>query len=192
MARGTGVFIFFTVIKNSAEKVTRSTADAFSAFYAQFLPKVFKYISYRVTDNFLAEDLTSAVFEKALVKFKTYSSEKAALSTWIFTIARNTLVDYFRAKGRGQSVPLDETHDRPNDEKSPEQRAIESEESKALRLCISKLSPGEQEIISLKFSGDMTNRQIAGILGLSDSNVGVILYRAVRKLKQDFEKWQNG
>lgn len=55
-----------------------------------------------------------------------------------------------------------------------------------LRECISRLSPKEQEIISLKFGADMNNRQIAKTLGLSDSNVGIILYRAVRKLREEF------
>ena len=192
MAEGTPLFFLFTVIKNNAEKITKSTADAFSAFYQEYLPRVFKYISYRVADNFLAEDLTSIVFEKALTRFKTYSAQKAAFSTWIFTIARNTLIDHFRARGRGKDVPLDDTLDRPNDEKSPEQNAIDQEERRALRRCLSRLSPAELEIISLKFSSEMTNRQIAGVLGLSDSNVGVILYRAVRKLKKEFEKWQHG
>ena len=61
-----------------------------------------------------------------------------------------------------------------------------------LKRCIARLSPPEQEIVSLKYSSEMTNRQIAGMLGLTESNVGVILYRAVRKLRSEFAGWENG
>ncbi|OGO31260.1 MAG: hypothetical protein A2Z29_09230 [Chloroflexi bacterium RBG_16_56_11] len=172
-------------------KVARSTAEAFAVFYEQYMPKVFRYIRFRITEKDLAEDLTSVVFEKALTKFTTYTPEKATFSTWIFRIARNTLIDHFRASSRGSTVQLDEAIEHANDDESPEETAIASEEQRMLRQCISRLSPGEREIISLKFGADMTNRQIAGTLGISDSNVGVILFRAVRKLRSDFAGWRN-
>jgi RNA polymerase sigma factor (sigma-70 family) len=183
--------LIFHILMLINEKVGKATAEAFTVFYEQYLPRIFRYISFKVTDKFLAEDLTSAVFEKALTKFKSYSSEKAAVSTWIFTIARNTVIDHFRARSREKTVQLDETIDIPEDSKSIEQTVIEKEEWQVLRNCISRLSPNEREIISLKFSSEMTNRQIAGVLGISDSNVGVILYRAIRRLRDDFGRWRN-
>ena len=81
--------------------------------------------------------------------------------------------------------------DIPEEGKSIEEKVIEKEEWQVLRKCISRLNPNEQEIISLKFGSEMTNRQIAGVLGISDSNVGVILYRAIRRLRDDFGRWQN-
>jgi RNA polymerase sigma factor (sigma-70 family) len=185
--------IFFILLMNSgAGKAAKSTVEAFTVFYEQYLPKVFKYISYRVTDKFLAEDITSTVFEKALTKFDQYDEEKAAVSTWIFRIARNTLIDHYRANSRAHNVPLEEALENPGGDPSPEQQAEASEESRILHGCVKKLTESEQEIVSLKFSAEMTNRQIAGVLGLSESNVGVILYRAVRKLRKDFEGWSHG
>ena len=83
------------------ERIGQSAAEAFAGFYEQYLPKVYRYISYRISDTHTAEDITSAVFEKALNKFKSFSPEKASFSTWIFTIARNTLTDHFRAERQG-------------------------------------------------------------------------------------------
>ena len=186
------MFIFHILTNMNVGKVARGTADAFAAFYELYLPKIFRYMNYRISDRYLAEDLTATVFEKALSKFTQYRPEKAALSTWIFRIARNTMIDHFRARGREQTVPLDEAFDPPGNSKSPEQTVIEQEESQMLRFYIAKLSAHEQEIISLKFSSEMTNRQIADMLGLSESNVGVILYRTVRKLRNYFEGWRNG
>ena len=186
------MFIFHFLINDGVEKVARSTADAFAAFYEQYMPKVFRYVCYRVTNINLAEDITSVVFEKALTRFKTYSSEKATFATWVFSIARNTLIDHFRVHGKQHLVQLDDAFDCTKDEDSPEETVIKEEEHKILQRYISRLSPQEKEIISLKFGADMTNRQIAGMLGLSDSNVGVILYRTVRKLRNDFKGWHDG
>lgn len=176
----------------SSKEASGSTAEVFTAFYEQYLPRVFRYISYRITDKYLAEDLTSTIFEKALVKFESYRPEKASICTWIFRIARNTLIDHFRVSRPGQTVLLNEAIDSPVKCASPEQAATDEEESRMLNQFISRLSPKEQEIISLKFAGNMTNRQIACMLGLSGSNVGVIVYRALRKLRSDFEEWRNG
>ena len=81
------MFIINIVMSIIPERVVKGTAEVFADFYSQYLPKVFRYISYKVSDTHLAEDLTSTVFEKALTKFKSYQSEKAAFSTWIFRIA---------------------------------------------------------------------------------------------------------
>jgi RNA polymerase sigma factor (sigma-70 family) len=185
-ASGVNLFIFNILLSIVPEKVSKSTAEAFTAFYNDFLPRVFRYFSYKITDIHQAEDLTSIVFEKALTKFESYRSEKASLATWIFTIARNTLFDHFRSSSQQKNMPLDEVTVDPEDDETPEQSFLEKEESRMLRKCILKLSTKEQEIISLKFGADMNNRQIARTLGLSDSNVGIILYRAVRKLREDF------
>ncbi len=180
--------LFFQLLTTGAEKVARSTAEAFAQFYEQYLPKVFRYVSYRITDKSTAEDLTSTVFEKALVKFKSYDTKKATLATWVFTIARNTLTDHFRVRVRTQTVPLEHAASNPSQDASPEEKAVQAEERKLLKSYISKLSSAEQEIISLKFGADMTNRNIAGMTGLSESNVAVILYRAIHKLKADFQR----
>jgi RNA polymerase sigma factor (sigma-70 family) len=184
--------IFIILMSSDAGKKAVSAIEAFAAFYEQYLPKIFRYISYRINDKFLAEDITSTVFEKALTRFDQYNAEKAAMSTWIFRIARNTLIDHYRVNSRTHTVQLDEALDTPENDKSPEQAVIEEEESQMLKRCIAKLSPPEQEIVSLKFSAEMTNRQIAAMLGLSESNVGVIIYRAVRKLRNEFEGLSHG
>lgn len=173
------------------EEVTRNTAEAFAGLYEQYLPKVFRYISYRVANIHTAEDLTSVVFEKALTRFASYSSEKAAFSTWIFSIARNTVIDHYRMSHKEQTLQLDNLPDPASDKPSPEEEAVRAEELQKLHSCLAQLPQQEQEIISLKFGGEMNNRQIAVMLGLGESNVGTIIYRAVRKLRDSFKGWQN-
>lgn len=172
------------------EKLDRTLGETFAGLYEQYLPKVYRYISYRITDISTAEDLTSVVFEKALTKLKSYRPEKARFSTWIFTIARNTLTDHFRAAGKVRTVSLDSGYLSQPD--NIEEVTGRTEDLNVLKTCLSRLSQLEQEIISLKFGAEMTNRQIASMLAMTESNIGVILFRAIRKLRNDFKGMQNG
>ena len=176
----------------STVRETLSARETFAELYEEFMPKVFRYIQYRVNSMQLTEDLTSTVFEKALTNFSKYSSDKASFSTWIFSIARNTVIDHYRAQGRKQTVSLDKVVDILSSDSSPEEELERKEELRKLKTGLSGLSREEQEIISLKFGSDMNNRQIAKMLGLSESNVGTKLYRAVRKLRDSFQESENG
>ena len=172
------------------EKIGSSAAETFAGLYEQYLPKVYRYISYRIQDMHTAEDLTSTVFEKALTKFKTYKEEKAAFSTWIFTIARNTLTDHFRTNHIQKTVLMNDPIEAVSPDTRLEEESEREEEIRLLKKCLAQLSQAEQEIISLKFGGEMTNRQIARMLSLSESNVGIIIFRAVRKLRDSFGEKQ--
>ena len=175
-------------------QITRrlSKREVFAELFDEFMPKVFRYIHYKISDQQLTEDLTSTIFEKALVNFDKYSSDKAAFSTWIFSIARNTLIDYYRTNKVKMQVSLDEAIETPSKEPSPQDEAEKKAEHECIRGCLSRLPEDDQELIRLKFAGEFNNRQIAKILGLSESNVGVRLFRAVKKLREDFNEFWNG
>jgi len=176
----------------NADKEAVSTRETFAEFYEEYLDKVFRYIQYRVNNMQLAEDLTSGVFEKALVNFSKYCSDKASFSTWLFSIARNRIIDYYRVSGKRQTVPIDEATSRSSAGLSPEEELERKEEQERLQLCLAELSQEEREVIRLKFGAELNNRQIAKILGLSETNVGTKLYRAVKKLRNSFKESENG
>jgi RNA polymerase sigma-70 factor (ECF subfamily) len=139
----------------------------------------------------LAEDLTSAVFEKALINFSKYSSDKASFSTWIFSIARNVLIDYYRTHGKRRIMSIEESSDTSSGESLPEEDFERKEELKRLQTHLTELPQEDQEIIRLKFGAELSNRQIAEMLGLSETNVGTRLYRTVRKLRDSFRGLNN-
>lgn len=156
------------------------------------MPKVFRYLQYRVSNIQLTEDLTATTFEKALVSFSRYSSDKAKFSTWIFSIARNVVIDHYRVTGRRMTIPLEEASEVASKDLPPEEELLKREELERLQICLTGISEEEQEIIRLKFGAELNNRQIATMLGLSESNVGTRLYRAVRKLRDSFQESENG
>ena len=183
--------IFSINIINNSRKFSDYSHETFAALYEQFMPKVYRYISFRIRDENMSQDLTSIVFEKALVKFSGFNPQKASFSTWIFTITRNTIIDYYRT--HKQDIYL-EPETRIYDAaqySSPEDQSIKNENTRRLKLFISKLNRREQEAIILKYSNEMSNREIAEVLNLTETNVGSILCRTVRKLRDSFVKWQD-
>ena len=169
-----------------------SARETFARLYDEYLDKVYRYIQYRVNNMQLAEDLTSTVFEKALVNFGKFSNDRASFSTWIFTIARNVVIDHYRVSGKRQPVPLEEAAAQSSGIQSPEEQLERKDERERLNLCLAELSEEEQDIVRLKFGTEMNNRQIGKMLGLSESNVGTKLYRAIRKLRNRFQELGDG
>jgi RNA polymerase sigma-70 factor (ECF subfamily) len=173
-------------------KETSGDGETFARLYEEYLDKVFRYLQYRVNNMQLAEDLTSTVFEKALANFGKYNAEKASFSTWLFSIARNVVIDHYRASSKRRTVYLEEAMAQPSSALSPEEELERKDERERLNMSLAELSEEEQEIIRLKFGAELNNRQIAKMSGLSESNVGTKLYRAVRKMRDSFRESQNG
>lgn len=153
------------------------------ALYAQQLPRVFNYFRYRVGDSAVAEDLTSLTFEKAWVARNRYRRDLASFTTWLMTIARNVAIDHYRS--RRVHAPL-EVAEHVASGDSPERDAVLRSELDQLSGLLEALPEREREIIALKYGSEMTNREIAKQLRLSESNVGTILHRTVQALRAGF------
>ena len=154
------------------------------AVYQEMLPRVYNFFRYRVGEDELAEDLTSATFEKAWSARNNFRCELGTVSTWIFAIARNVKIDYFRKTKR--QVELDALESVADDFLIEEQ-SQRQDESRALGALLEELNPRDREIIALKYGADMSNREIAKLTNLSESNVGTILNRVVNKLRNAWE-----
>lgn len=152
----------------------------FAAKYRAYLPRILNYMRLRVGDEALAEDLTAETFKRAFAAIDSLRSEEA-FGGWIFTIARNVVRQHYRDRREG--VALDDLGDMIDPARSPEGRAMDTAELRKILAGLETLSEREREIIRLKFIGELKNREIAPILGLSESHVGVILYRALKKLR---------
>ena len=161
--------------------------SGFTALYEEHVAYVFRYINYRVGNRNEAEDLTSVVFEKALAAFHRYDRQKAAPQTWLLSIARNTITDYLRKSSKRKTMPLDNALGVESADPSPSEETERREEYERLQVCLAALPQREQEIISLKFGAELNNRQIASVVGLSENNVGTILFRAICKLRNCFK-----
>ncbi|MGQ9814391.1 MAG: RNA polymerase sigma factor [Candidatus Roseilinea sp.] len=156
------------------------------AMYEALLPRVYSFFMYRVGDVAQAEDLTSTTFEKAWRARDRYQHDRAAFSTWLFSIARNVATDYFRR--RRVELSLDEVHGAPDDAaRLPERVAEDHDERARLASLLARLPARERDLLALKYGAGMTNREIARQTGLTESNVGTIISRTVQALRRQWE-----
>lgn len=165
-----------------------ATAEAdFEALYRAELPRIYNFFRFRVGDGPVAEDLTSATFEKAWRHRQRYQRDLAAFSTWLFTIARRVAVDHYRS--RRHDVSLEERAGAApvGALPSPEERVERQDEFEQLSARLAALGERDRELVALRYGAGLTNRRIAEISGLSESNVGVILHRTLLKLRSAWE-----
>lgn len=169
---------------NSEEKLpVLNDQNSFTGLYNYYFPRIYNYVHYRVSDFSAADDIVSQIFEKLFTKFSYYQTEKASFSTWIFTIARNTITDYYRSKSRTHITSLETSEDIMDITQDPCDAAVFNETQKKLLNALTTLSRRESDIIALKFWSGFSNREIAKLTGISESNTGVILFRAMQRLR---------
>ena len=160
----------------------------FTEIFELYYKRVYNYTYYRVNSQEVGEDLTSQIFEKIMLNLNTYTTEKSKFEVWMFAIARNTINDYFRKQKRHKIISIDSILDLVSKDKGPEDLMINKERNNKLMNALNVLNAKERNIIAYKFGGNLKNTEIAKILNISESNVGVKLYRIMKKLKNEMEK----
>ena len=150
--------------------------------YLNYYDKVYGYIISKINKSQDAEDITSDVFLKVYEKIDTFDETKASLSTWIYTITRNTLTDYFRTRKVFAEIP--ETIE---DETSVENEICNAEMLETLADALETLEERERDIIILRFYTGKTLKEIAGNMGISYAYVKVLQSKALAVLKIFFE-----
>lgn len=159
------------------------------AVYESELARIYNYFLYRICERELAQDLTATTFKRAWEARSKYNARLAAPSTWLLGIARNLLKEYFRkAKAvENRLEPLENNEQLPS-AVNIEQSFQEQQEKERLRSCLCALPEREQDLIALKYGAGLTNREIARLTGLSESNVGSIVHRTVVGLRQKWDE----
>ncbi len=154
------------------------------AVYQADLPRLYNFFRYRVGNDQIAEDLTAETFEKAWRNRQRYRHDLAAFSTWLFTIAKRVAVDYFRKPHPEVNLNVavqvvDESVEGLIQQRSDFER---------LSCLLARLTDRERELVALKYGADLTNRTIAHLSGISESNVGTILHRVTLQLRAAWEE----
>lgn len=162
---------------------------AFGRLYTIYFTPVFRYIYYRVRDKETTNDLTQTVFLKVLQSLKRYQEKNKSPLAYFFTVARNTVIDYWRKK---KEISID--YSEKFLEMSAADNQLESVEktdvSQILHRAISQLTDTEQEVIVLKFINDLPNREIAELLKKTEEAVRQLQYRALKKLRDHLKNFK--
>ncbi|MCQ2530035.1 MAG: sigma-70 family RNA polymerase sigma factor [Lachnospiraceae bacterium] len=149
--------------------------------YIDYRDKVYGYIRGRINSSLDAEDLAADVFVKVFEKIDSFDESKASISTWIFTITRNTLIDYYRT--RKVFVEIPETFPI---ESSVEDSVCNQEMLDTLAEALETLEEREKDIIILRYYSGKTLKDICGQMGISYAYGKVLQKKALEKLKEFF------
>ena len=157
----------------------------FDALYRAARDDVFAYVATLLGDRSAAEDVTASAFERAYRRQRTYKSARGSERAWLFGIARNAALDELRRRKRSAALTAD-----PEDVEvaAPEDAADAALRRAVVRSALAGLPPRERELIALKFHAGLDNAELAAVLGVSVSNAGTMLHRAVTKLRKAIDE----
>jgi RNA polymerase sigma-70 factor (ECF subfamily) len=157
----------------------------FDRAYNDYLPAIFGFFAYRVASRDDAEDLTQLTFERALRAWGRYDPSRSQPLTWLMAIARNTLIDHYRAGRRTRHLTLDEMG---YSEPAAEDQPIGLGLSTGLRDALAALPDRDREIVALRFGADLGGPEIAALTNLTLANVQQILSRSLRKMRERLDE----
>lgn len=179
------------------EKLVKKAQDghqkSFEKIFEHFFDRIFRYVSFRVhlEDR---EDIVSDVFLKVVQKIDTYvADDRSGFNAWIFRIAHNTVVDFYR---KNKEIVIEQKEEEgslfehlPDKMPTPDELTHQTLENEKLLRLLSTLSDQYREILELKYLEGFDNREIAQITGKTEGNIRIIQLRALRALR---EKWDEG
>jgi RNA polymerase sigma factor (sigma-70 family) len=148
----------------------------FEALYRATRDDVFAYVATLLHDRSAAEDVTALAFERAFRKRKSFDSRRGSERAWLFGIARNAALDELRRLRR--TAPLAAEPAAPDEELERTLRRA------AVRTALAALPARDRELIGLKFHAGLDNAELAELLGVSVTNAGTRLHRALTKLRE--------
>lgn len=169
--------------KSIIEDAVGGEASAFGALYDHYQPMIYRFVLVKVGHREEAEDLTHQVFLSAWQNIEGYKDMGFPFSSWLYKIARNAVVDFYRSNKEATSI----------EQVNPEFFAVPAAmqmgmdkifEIDKVRQAIKGLDPIYQDVIMMRFVEDLPIREVAQVLDKSEGAIKLIQHRAMKKLKE--------
>jgi RNA polymerase sigma-70 factor (ECF subfamily) len=164
--------------------ISEPPSARFDALYRETASDIFAYVLTLVRDRAAAEDVTAAAFERAYRRHATFDPTRGTRRAWLCGIARNAALDELRRRKRSAALLAD-----PEDPDAAAPAVTDADEEAAVRRAavragLERLDPRDRELVALKFHAGLSNAEIARVLGVSESNAGTRVHRAVTRLRK--------
>ncbi len=169
----------------------KSDPEAFGRLYQLYLEKVYTYIFYRTGNHHDAEDLTAKVFHRVLDHIARYNNRGIPFSVWLFRIAHNLVVNWYRDHHRKRLVNIEKLNLATDQHHNPPQIAEQTNEQELLLAAIRQLPLERQDLLALKFVEKMSNAEIGQIMGRSESSIKSLYHRTLVSLKEILAEHEN-
>jgi RNA polymerase sigma factor (sigma-70 family) len=153
---------------------------ALEALYRSSRDDVYAYVLSLVRDPAAAEDVTALAFERAYRRGASFDPERGVRRAWLFGIARNAALDELRRRQRVASLTVEPAE---VDESAQDDDGEVLLRRTAVRAALAQLGARDRELIALKFHAGLSNADLAAVIGVSESNAGTMLHRAINKLR---------
>jgi len=156
--------------------------EAFTQLYEEYFDKIYRYVALKIGDRMEAEDITQQVFLNAIKAINSFRWRGVPFSSWLFRIAHNQVVDHLRNKAKRATVPLEESLVASND--NPQLTVEQKLDIEQLNSAAKRLTPAQQEVISLRFAGEMSIAQAANVMGKSEGAIKALQHSAIAALRK--------
>lgn len=167
--------------------VPRVQADPCAAWYQAHGKAVYNYFRFQQIPPDDAEDFTAETFLRAVRAADRYDPARAAVQTWLLTIARNVLLDERRSARVRLRVGVDLLRDLAMDEPSPEERMLRREEVGAAMSAMGRLGAEDRELLSLRYGSELEVAELAAMFDLPAGTVRTRLWRAMDRLREQMK-----
>jgi len=158
---------------------------AFGALYQRYVKRIYNYHYRHTSDHIEAEDLTSRTFHKVLRNLHRYQDQKgASFQSWLFRIAHNLVVNWYRDRSRHPEVSMGALEPLPTERGNPRKAIEKAEEHAWLLNTIDNLPEDRKTLIFLKFVERMTNAEIGEVLGKTEGAIKALYYRTLCSLRE--------
>lgn len=158
-------------------------AAAGEQWYAEFGPRIYRYLRYHVASADEADELTAETFLRAVRAAASFDPSRGHAKAWLFRIAQNVLRDSRRRERRRGSVPIESFRDLVSEAPSAEERLLHEEEVRRLLAAMDELPERDREVVSLRYASELEYGEIAAILGIREAAVRTRLWRALGRLR---------
>jgi RNA polymerase sigma-70 factor, ECF subfamily len=170
-------------VRELVERGQKGDRDALEELYLIHFDRIYSYLHVSVGNRHDAEDLTTQTFLKMLEKIGSFKWQSAPFSAWLFRIAHNLAMDHFRARRRLQ--PEEEVPEPPGEEEpSAELAAMQTIGRESMLRLIDRLSPEQQQVLTLKFVFNLPNAEVAAILDKTEGAIKSLQHRALVSLQK--------
>lgn len=173
-----------TVAVNDEELLRKIKADkqVFLEVYDRYFTRIYNYIYYRTFNQADAEELTSQTFLAALENIDRFEYRNIPLVVWLYKIAANVVVDFYRHKG--ETVVWEETDNNQANELSPETACLHNSEKEQLFYQLKTLPQMQQQALILRYHHDLSYKEISEVMEKSEGAVKQLLYRGLNNLRE--------
>lgn len=171
-------------VEDLVRRAQQGHSEAFAGLYEAFYDKIYRYVMFKTGDSLEAEDLTEEVFLRMLESIGSFKWQGYPFTSWLFRIAHNLVIDYYRKSGRQKKTSLDDAMRVVGTDGVDVDRKLDIELSiKEVKDAMGGLTQLQQEVLSLRFAGGLSVAETAEAMGKKENAVKALQHAAIKKLR---------